>query len=88
MKINENYVMQNVSDEYLVIPIAEEADRLRGVIRLNESGAFLWDKLANGGASEDDLKESLMQEYQVDAVTAENDIRTFLNSLDSIGCLE
>ena len=27
MKIKNNYVLQAIADEYLVVPIAEEADR-------------------------------------------------------------
>ena len=48
MKIKDNYVLQEVAKEYLVVPIAEEADRLQGIIRLNESGAFLWKYLESG----------------------------------------
>lgn len=86
MKIKDNYYLQAVADEFVVVPIAEEADRLHGVIKLNEVGAFLWRRLEQS-ASTDDLTSLLMQEYGIDAETARRDVISFLNKLESIGCI-
>ena len=46
MKIKDNYVLQTMADEYIVVPVGEEADRVHGIIKLNETGAFLWKRMA------------------------------------------
>ena len=88
MKINDNYIIQNIAGEYLVVPIAEEVDKVQGVISLNETSAFLWNKIIDGCSSKTELRDALLQEYRVDVTTAENDIDSFLEALESIGCLE
>ena len=88
MKIKKNYVLQEIADEYFVVPIAEEADRLHGVIRLNETGALLWNHLEKGIQSKKELETIIISEYNVAQVNLRTDIDLFLNQLEAIGCLE
>ena len=88
MKIKDNYVLQTIVDEYLVVPIAEEADRLHGVIKLNKAGAFLWNLLEKGVESEAVLEEKLSQQFGVELEKAKNDVEIYLKQLNQIGCLE
>ena len=88
MKIKSNYVLQEVVDEYIVVPIGEEADRLHGVLKLNAVGAFIWKILSNGVDSEEEIKKLIMDEYNIDKFTAEQDITMFLKQLNEFGCLE
>ena len=87
MKIKQNYVLRNIADEYIVVPIGDEADRLHGVITLSESGAFLWEKLATEQTAET-LTDALTAEYKVDWETALKDVQSFLDSIGQMGCLE
>ena len=88
MKIKDNYVLQKIVDEYLVVPVAEEADRLHGVIKLTETGAFIWDYLLKGIKCIDELEKPFMLKYKIDKTTAHKDIEDFISQLYSIGCLE
>ena len=88
MKIKENYVLQTIGDEYIVVPIAEEADRLHGVISLTETGAYLWRCLMQGVDSKSELETDLIQEYGISSDLAYNDVDAFVSQLESIGCLE
>jgi hypothetical protein len=88
MKIKDNFVLQNVADEYLVVPIAEEADRLHGVIKLSKTGAFLWEILLKGINSISELDTALAQEYGIDQSLAHKDVEVYLSQLEAIGCLE
>ena len=88
MRIKDMYVLQKIVDEYLVVPIAEEADRLHGVIKLTESGAFIWDYLIKGVDSTDELVEPFMLKYSIDEAMAQRDIDAFISQLYSLGCLE
>ena len=88
MKIKDNFIFQRIADEFLVVPIAEEATRVNGVIKLNEVGAFLWNLLIAGNVTETELVIKLVEEYHIDTCTATHDVKQFLDSLNSIGCLE
>ena len=89
MKIKSNYVLQEIDDEYLVVPIAEEADRLHGVIRLNETGAFLWRCLEKDDFKTiSDLKTELIHEYGISEVRAYQDVSSFINQLENLGCIQ
>ena len=87
MTLKPNFILRNIADEFLVVPICEEADRIQGVITLSESGAFLWEKLETE-QTVDTLVESLLDEYDVDEATAKNSVVAFVDSLREIGCIE
>lgn len=86
MKINPLFVLREIADEYVVIPVGEQADRLHGMLKLNEEGAFLW-KLMEKDQTEETLFRALLNEYQVEADTAKEDISVFIEELKRIGCL-
>ena len=86
MKINPLFILREIADEYVVIPVEKEAERIHGVIKLNEEGAFLW-KLMENETTEEALFDALLNDYQVDADTAKKDISVFLEELKRIGCL-
>lgn len=87
MKIKAEYVLRQITDEYLAIPVGEEKEKLHGVIRLNEVGAFLWDCLSVE-RSEEDLLHCVMENYKIDEEKAKQDIRGFIAQLETMGCLD
>lgn len=87
MKVNPLFVLREIADEYLVVPIGEEADRVHGVLTLNEQGAFLW-KLMESEQTEESLLDAMVKAYYVGEETAKADISAFLLELGKIGCLE
>ena len=88
MKVKENFVLQEIVDEYLVIPFVTEADRIRVFIKLNSTGHYLWKCLLNGISEEADLVQALCSEYSIDVMKAKHDVEVFLSLLNEYGCLE
>lgn len=88
MRINRNYVLQEVVDEYIVVPVGEAAIHLQGIIRLNTTGAFLWNLLCDNSYSVQELAEIIATEFIVDKGAAEEDICRFITQLGNLGCLE
>ena len=86
MKLKSDFVLREIADEFIVVPICEEADRIHGIINLSESGAFLWNLLQNE-QTEDSLVAALLGEYEVDEATARADVNKFIASITEIGCL-
>ena len=86
MKISDQYMLRQVADEYLVIPVGEAALKVRGLIGLSESGSLLYRRLRDG-CTEEDLVSALLAEYDIDAGTAQADTRSFLEQMRRMGIL-
>lgn len=80
MKIKDGFVLRNICGEYVVVAIGKQTLDFKGLIKLNETGAFLWEQLQNECTAED-LKAAMLAEYDVDAATAQADIEAFIASL-------
>lgn len=78
MKTKKGFMLRNVADRNIVVPIGQASVDFNGVINLNESGAFLWKELAKG-CSYDELLNALLSEYDVAEDIARRDIDAFLD---------
>ncbi len=86
MKIKEGFVLRNICGEYVVVAVGRQTLDFKGLIKLNETGAFLWEKL-QAECTEEQLQAAMLSEYDVDAATAQADIETFIASLRSADLL-
>lgn len=57
------------------------------MVRLNSTGAFLWELLEKE-AEKEELVAALLSEYEIDKETAETDVDRFLSILTDNGILE
>jgi hypothetical protein len=81
MKIAEGFMLREVLDNWLVIPIGKSAAEGSYMLTLTESCAYLWKMLENE-AGEGELIEALLERYEVDRETAVGDVRRFLADLE------
>lgn len=86
MRISEQFMLRQVADEYLVIPVGEAALKLRGLIALSESGSLLYRRLQSG-CTEEELVSALLMEYDIDPATARADTAAFLEQMRAMGIL-
>ncbi len=87
MKIKKNYVIKEIADQYVVVPIAEEAIRFNGIISLNKSGKRLWEQLQSE-KTENELIDYLLSIYEVSQEQAQTDVHNFLGTLKANDLLE
>ena len=80
MKIRDGFLLRQVAGQYVVIPTGETTVDLNLMITLNETGAFLWEKL-QAETTEEALVSALCAEYEVDAATAADHVRQFVAKL-------
>ena len=86
MKLKKGFVLRSVADRTVVVP-DNEILNLHMMITLNGTGKFLWERLESG-AAEDELRDALLEEYDVDEKRAQEDVKAFLAALEKNGCLE
>ncbi len=87
MKIKSGYMVRPVAGSYVVVATGEKTVDFNGIMTLNETGNFLWEKLVDGTTKEE-LVEAMLAEYDVDAATATADIERFLTKLEEADLAE
>ena len=87
MKIKKGFLMREVAGENVVIAVGAAAKEFKGMIRLNPTGAFLW-KLLEKDTDEAAMVNAMLDAYDTDKETAENDIRAFIGSIRGAGLLD
>ena len=87
MKIKQGYILREVAGNYIVVAVGEAVKNFNGIINLNETGAFLWKQLQDG-ATEEQLKKDMLEEYDVQEDVAQNDIKAFIDKLNEKGLLD
>lgn len=84
MKIKENYVLKEVADTFIVVPVGTGDIDFNTLVTLNETGAFLW-KILEKGATKEELLEKLLGEYDVTAEKASEDLDKFIKKISDAG---
>ena len=87
MKLKPDYVLRQVADTWVVLPLGSASVNFIGMLKLNASGAMLWKILERGGGK-DALMDALTGEYDVARQQAESDVEEFLDKLVQCGCIQ
>lgn len=87
MKIKSGFVLREIAGQYMAVAVGTRARELHGMIGMNETAAFLWEKLQQE-TTEEQLTAALLEEYEVEETKAQQTVRDFLKSLNEEGVLE
>lgn len=87
MKIRKGFILRKVGEQNVVVAVGEASRSFNGIIRLNESGRYLWEKL-QGGITEQELLQAMLKDFDIDESTAGRDISAFIAKLEEAGLLE
>lgn len=87
MKLKEGFVLRQVADTWVVMPLGQASVDFNGMLTLNESGAMLWKCLEQGGDREA-MANALTAVYDVEREEALADADAFAEHLIKVGCLE
>ena len=88
MKVKDGFYLTAIGTDFVIIASTPEAKTVfDGMLRLNETGAFLWKKLADG-VTEAELADALAAEYGVSREVSEKDTADFLDVIRSAGFIE
>ena len=82
-KKNENFVFRKIEDETILVPIKDNVGDMGSIYNLNEVAAFVWEQL-DGKKSLRDIKHRLVEEYEVSAEEAEDDLSAYIAQLTEI----
>lgn len=80
MKIKEGFMLRNVADNYIVVPVGKASLEFKGLINLNGVGAFIWECLEKETTMEEVI-DKVIKEYNIDNELANRDVNNFINKL-------
>ena len=86
MVISDNFVLMDVADEYMLVPVGETAKSMKGIIAVNEPVFILLKRMAEP-KSKEDLVSILTENYDVDVETASRDVSTMIKKLLELGVI-
>ena len=86
MKVNQNFILREIAGESMLIPVGAAAAKFNGLITLNETGAFLWERLQQE-TTEEELVQALLGEYEVSEAVAASAVAAFVKKLEENGFL-
>ncbi len=86
MKIKHGFILRQLGNDTVVVPVGAQTVDFRCIITLNDTGAFLWSKLAQE-TDRDALIAALLDEYDVDEARAAADVDAFIDRLNEVGVL-
>lgn len=76
--VKSGYVLRKVGEAYMVMPTGARMKEYRGMITLNETGAFLFKEAQKPEASRDKLVHAAMEEYKVGELEAAENVDSFI----------
>lgn len=86
MKIKNGFMLREIASQTMVVAVGDASKEFNGIIRLNTTGKFLWEKLQSD-VTIDDLTSAMTAEYDIDEKTAREDIESFIDTLKGANIL-
>ncbi len=86
MKIREGFVVRQVMGQSMAIAVGETSRTFKGMVKLNDTAATMWQWLTED-ITEEELVARMQQKYDIDAATAEESVKEFVNTLKEQGLL-
>ena len=86
MKRSPDFLLRQVADTLVIVPVGPATATFPGMIHVNETGAFLWGRLETEQTLTS-LAQALAADYEVSLEQAREDTRRFLQRLISAGAV-
>ncbi len=82
-KKSDSIVSRKIGDEFILVPIKQDVGDLESIYTLNETAARIWE-LIDGKIKVRDIKETIVQEFEITPTEAERDLIEHLQQLEGI----
>lgn len=76
-------VFRKIADEYILVPIRQNVGDLESIYTLNAVAARIWE-LIDGERKVSDVRDKIIEEFEVTGEEAEGDILQFIGQLEKI----
>lgn len=88
MKKKSGFVLRQVCGENIIVAEGKENIDFSSIIAMNESSAFLWEKIGEDSFTPESMTTMLTEEYDIDNATALEDATTLARQWIEAGIIE
>ena len=88
MKIKDGFVVEKVGGNYLAVAVGDRAEEINALIKMNSTGAYLWELLSEKDLTEAEAADTMAKEYGIDLEIARRDVTAFTAKLRASGLLD
>lgn len=89
MRTKKGFRLRTICGENIIVAEGIQNIDFSRIISMNESSAYLWQKVADGQEfTEEDLMSYLMDEYDIDEETVRNDVKVLVGKWFEAGIIE
>lgn len=87
MKKKEDFIIRNIADEYIMIPVGKTALKFNGTIMINEISAFIWDHIEEV-SNEKEMSKLICKYYEENYNEVYNDIKVIFRQMKDMQWIE
>ena len=88
MKTKKGFKLRTICGENVIVAEGIENIDFSRIISMNESAAYLWNKIQGKDFTANNLVELLLEEYEVDEDTARQDVQQLIIKWREAGIIE
>ena len=88
MKKKSGFVLRQVCGENIIVAEGKENIDFSSIIAMNESSAYLWEKIGEDSFTSESVATMLTEEYDIDNATALEDATTLARQWMEAGIIE
>ena len=86
MKLKKKLILRPVVDENVLIPVGAAVTEFNGVFTISPTAALAFSCIEKG-LEKQEILQALLDNFEIDAQTAEADLDAFLKQLESFGII-
>ena len=86
MKRSADFLLRDVAGTMVIVPVGAAVGEFPGMMTVNETGAFLWERLEKEQTVQT-LAAALLENYEVGEEIARADVEAFLEKLKPTGAI-
>ena len=87
MKIKDGFMLRQFGEDYIVVAVGDDAENFNKLITLNSVGAYIYN-LLNNDMTYEEIVSAVLDKYDADRKTVENDINIFLADAKKAGLID
>ena len=88
MKIKKGFKLKNISGRQTVVAYRRRVKDFNSLIILSESAVILWEMLASGEYTKEELTAKLIENMKISKTQASGNVKVFIKTLKDNGILE
>ena len=85
-KKSDSIVSRKIADEFILVPIRQNVGDLESIYTLNAVASHIWE-LIDGKSKTKEIREKIVEEYEVAPREAEKDLIEHLQQLEKINAI-